>query len=113
MQCSRKGKPDYGRGCDGGWPDEVFAYAEDNALCTEVSYPYLGVETVPCFWNVNPPKCSKVGIPKGLVAGFKDVKADSEEDIMSAVAQQPVSIALATEGWLSYAGGIYNGCKGT
>lgn len=113
MQCSREGTDEYGRGCDGGWPDEVFKYAQDHDLCTEESYPYQKVETIPCFWNVNPPKCSEVGVPKGSVTGFKDVTPHSEQDLMSAVAQQPVSVALDSSHFLDYKGGVYDGPCGT
>merc|ERR1711866_2531 len=41
-------------------------------------------------------KCT-VGIPKGAVTGFKDVAADSEQALMSALNQQPVSIAIEAD----------------
>jgi len=41
-------------------------------------------------------KCT-VGIPKGGVVGFKDVATDSSQALMSAVARQPVSIAIEAD----------------
>merc|ERR1711912_58526 len=62
------------QGCNGGLMDNAFKFAEKNSLCTETSYPYKA--------------------PKGSVTGFKDVSTDSEEAMMSALNQQPVSIAI-------------------
>jgi len=38
-----------------------------------------------------------VGLPKGTVTGYKDVSPDSESAMMSAVSQQPVSIAIEAD----------------
>merc|ERR550532_2243336 len=70
MQC---GSPT-ARGCEGGWPDNVFKYAPDNDLCTEESYPYQGVDTIPCFWNDPTHSSCVVAVKKGAVAGYKDVE---------------------------------------
>merc|ERR1712014_113224 len=73
-----------------------------NAICTEGSYPYKGrggtCEASSCT----------VGIPNGDVKGFKDVTADSEQALMSAVQQQPVSIAIEADkmAFQSYKSGI-------
>merc|ERR1712083_1185974 len=62
-----------------------------NAICTESSYPYKGrggtCEAASCT----------VGIPNGDVKGYKDVSSDSEQALMSAVQQQPVSIAIEAD----------------
>jgi cathepsin L len=77
--------------CSGGLMDTAFKYAEANALCTENSYPY----------NAKAGTCKasecKIGIPKGAVKGFKDVSTDSEQALMSALNQQPVSIAIEAD----------------
>merc|ERR1712151_1072822 len=39
----------------------------------------------------------KIAIPKGGVTGYKDVAADSEQALMSALNQQPVSIAIEAD----------------
>jgi len=79
-------------GCNGGLMDTAFQYAEQNALCTEESYPYLA-KVGQCKADS---KCT-VGIPKGAVAGFKDVPHDDKEAMMSALQQQPVSIAIEAD----------------
>merc|ERR1712014_138532 len=49
-----------------------------------------------------------VGIPRGDVKGYKDVTSDSEQALMSAVQQQPVSIAIEADkmAFQSYKSGI-------
>jgi len=78
-------------GCSGGLMDTAFKYAEANALCTESSYAYKGMAG-----TCKASECT-VGIPKGAVKGFKDVSADSEQALMSALNQQPVSIAIEAD----------------
>jgi len=97
MQC---GSPD-GRGCEGGWPDNVFKYASagKDDLCTEESYPYQGVDTIPCFWNDPSHASCSAAVKKGEVVGYKDVD-HTMEAMMSAVAQQPVSVAVGGSGAL-------------
>merc|ERR1712048_861474 len=85
-------------------------------ICTEASYPYTGdvsLDTLPCFWNINPPVCPEVGLSKDRISGYKSVTPDSMEDLMSAVAEQPVTVGIATEGWNGYRGGIFTGCTST
>merc|ERR1712151_301912 len=54
-------------------------------------------------------------LPEGAVSGYKDVKANSKEDLMSAVSQQPVSIALdgAGSAFQSYKSGVLSGSCGS
>merc|ERR1712232_1102767 len=78
-------------GCNGGLMDTAFEFAEQNALCTETSYPYKAVGG-----TCQSSSCT-VGIPKGGVTGFKDVASDSEQALMSALKQQPVSIAIEAD----------------
>jgi len=77
-------------GCSGGLMDTAFKFAEQNALCTEDSYPYLAKKGS-CKKN-----CT-IAIAKGDVTGFKDVPANNEKALMSALAQGPVSIAIEAD----------------
>jgi len=78
-------------GCNGGLMDNAFKFAEKNAICTEESYSYHASGGV-CKES----SCT-VGIPKGGLTGFKDVDKDDEKALMSAVAQNPVSIAIEAD----------------
>merc|ERR1712012_818369 len=84
-------------GCNGGLMDYAFAFAEQNAICTEKSY-----------------RCT-VGIPQGGVVGYTDVSRDSEQALMSAVAQQPVSIAIEADqaSFQLYSSGVLTASCGT
>merc|ERR1712032_318525 len=80
-----------------------------NAICTESSYPYKArggtCEAASCT----------VGIPKGYVKGYKDVTSGSEQALMSAVQQQPVSIAIEADkmAFQSYKSGILSSTCGS
>merc|ERR1712194_527569 len=79
------------QGCNGGLMDNAFKFAEQNAICTEESYPYKAVGG-----TCNASSCT-TGLPKGSVTGFKDVTTDNEQAMMSALAHQPVSIAIEAD----------------
>jgi len=96
-------------GCSGGLMDTAFKFAEENALCTEESYPYKATGST-CAAS----SCT-VGIPKGSVTGFKDVSSDSEQAMMSALNQQPVSIAIEADKsvFQLYKSGVLSGLCGS
>jgi len=96
-------------GCNGGLMDNAFEFAEQNALCTETSYPYKAVGG-----SCKASGCS-VGIPRGGVTGFKDVTVNSEQALMSALNQQPVAIAIEADKsvFQLYSGGVLSGNCGT
>lgn len=84
-------------GCQGGLPSLAFTFAKDNAICTYDSYDYTAKQG-----TCSADKC-KVGIPKGTVKGYKGLAPvariipASEKALMSAVAQQPVSVAIEAD----------------
>merc|ERR1712061_147249 len=65
--------------------------AKKHALCTEDSYPYKAKGG-----TCKASSCT-VGIAMGGVTGYKDVTANSEQAMMSALNQQPVSIAIEAD----------------
>merc|ERR1712084_294 len=95
-------------GCSGGLMDNGFNFAKSNALCTEESYPYKAKGGT-CAAS----SCT-VGLAKGAVTGYKDVSADSESAMMSAVSQQPVSIAIEADRSIFqlYKSGVLSGLCG-
>merc|ERR1719231_638661 len=98
-------------GCGGGSMRQAFGWAESQAICTEASYQYTsgGGTRGSCHKS----GCS-VGIPSGGVTGYKSV-AQSEQALISALNQQPVSIAVEADKsvFQSYRSGIMNGACGT
>lgn len=88
--------------------DRAFAFAEKNSMCTEASYAYTG-KRGSCAAS----RCT-VGVPRGSVVGFKDVAKNSEQALMEAVMQQPVSIAIEADKpvFQLYKSGIMTGACG-
>jgi len=82
----RHGGKDHG--CNGGIMDNAFSWINKNdGLCTEESYPYIG-DTEAC-------KTCDV-VPKSQIQSWVDVQS-SDQSLMSAIAQQPVSIAIEAD----------------
>jgi len=92
-------------GCEGGLMDSAFQYIMDNkGVCTEAAYPYTaqdGTCQTTCTKTVN-------------IAGFTDVTPNSNSALLTAIAQQPVSVAVDAAGsdWQFYGGGVVtdSGC---
>eukprot|EP00403_Amphidinium_massartii_P031907 CAMPEP_0178433198 /NCGR_PEP_ID=MMETSP0689_2-20121128/32780_1 /TAXON_ID=160604 /ORGANISM="Amphidinium massartii, Strain CS-259" /LENGTH=505 /DNA_ID=CAMNT_0020055215 /DNA_START=83 /DNA_END=1601 /DNA_ORIENTATION=- len=87
VDCSHDGN----QGCHGGSMDLGFKYEEGHGICTEDSYKYLAKDGI-CKAG----SCT-VGIPQGGISGYKDVAEDDEQALMSAVAQQPVAVAIEAD----------------
>lgn len=91
-------------GCNGGMMDLAFMYTESHPLETEADYPYTATSGL--F------KC-KYDKTKGVVSAqsHTDVTKNSSSQLMAAVAQQPVSIAIEADQpvFHQYTGGIISG----
>lgn len=91
--------------CNGGWMSTAFEWVISNGgLTTEEQWPYTSGQG-------NVPACSSKSVTN--VAGstpstYSDVQADSVSAMMSAVAQQPVSIAIEanSQSFQYYNGGV-------
>ena len=83
VDCS---KAEGNNGCNGGLMDDAFSYIMKNGLTTEAAYPYTGRDG----------SCIKVG-SSVKISGYKDVPANSQLALMSAIAQQPVSVAIEAD----------------
>jgi cathepsin L len=86
-------------GCNGGLMDSAFRYAARYGLEGESSYPYKAVQGQ-CQYS-----SSSVAYQN---KAYKDVTRRSSTAFLTAVAQQPVSIAIDAEKIMSYSSGIFN-----
>lgn len=91
-------------GCDGGLMDHAFQWIEQHGICSENEYTYKGKEAV-CR------ECKQVV----KVTGFQDVQPNNEGALKTAVAQQPVSVAVQANlpEFLFYKSGILSSSCGT
>jgi C1A family cysteine protease len=80
-----------------------------NGMCTEASYSYKAKGG-----SCQATSCTKA-FAAGVVTGYKDVSTDSEQGLMSALAQQPVSIAIEADKsvFQLYKSGVLSGMCGT
>jgi C1A family cysteine protease len=84
-------------GCSGGSMGPVYTYAEAHSMCTESTYPYKA-KAGTCQAST----CTE-GVPKGAVTGWKGLAPvgklipASIKTMMSAVAQQPVSVSIEAD----------------
>lgn len=88
-------------GCNGGWMDQAFEYAIDNAIMLESDYPYEGVDG----------SC-RADKAKGKVkvTNYFDVPENSSAQLKAAIAKGPVSVAVEAGGFsfMFYSKGIIN-----
>lgn len=82
-------------GCNGGQQSQAFAYAEVSDICTEQQYPYVGTNWL--FKQCQVSNCTKPGLAKGAMKGYRNVVNATTAKLMDAVAQQPVSIAIEAD----------------
>lgn len=96
------------QGCNGGLMDDAFQYIIDNkGITTEEAYPYTAT---------GPNTCQAAGKPvAATLSGFKDVAANSEIALETAIVQQPVSVAVEADQsvFQFYSGGVMDSSCGT
>jgi len=100
-------------GCNGGLMDNAFAWAKSNGgVCTEAAYPYVS-GTTKTAGTCAESKCTKNAnvAPKS----FTDVTKNSDAALVSALAQQPVSIAIEADqpAFQLYKSGVFTAPCGT
>ena len=96
------------QGCNGGLMDSAFQYVMANGgITSESNSPYTAQDGT-C-------KSTKAKQVVATVSSFTDVPAGSEAALMSAVAQQPVSVAVEADQsvFQLYAGGVMTSSCGT
>jgi len=95
-------------GCNGGLMDNAFAYVKKKGgICTEQEYAYKAKNELICHERWCATKAGKI-------TGYKDVTPNSEKDLMAAVAEGPVSIAIEADQqtFQLYKGGVFKGTCG-
>eukprot|EP01038_Epipyxis_sp_PR26KG_P008607 gene8607-11631_t len=100
-------------GCNGGLMDNAFAWITKNkGLCTEAKYPYTSGTTQKSGTCADA-TCGKIAAvaPKS----FTDVATNSDSAMMSALAQQPVSVAIEADqaAFQLYKSGVFTAACGT
>jgi len=97
-------------GCNGGSMDLAFTWVKSNGLVTEEEYPYASS-------SGTAPSCStsKSSNPSVYVTKYHDVQSYSEKDLMAAVANGPVSVAIEADqsSFQSYSGGVLTSSCGS
>jgi C1A family cysteine protease len=78
------------QGCQGGLMDNAFQYIEKNGIAAESAYPYTSGTGIRGMCNSAPAKVV-------TITGYRDVPQGNETALLSAVAQQPVSIAIEAD----------------
>ncbi|CDW82799.1 cathepsin l [Stylonychia lemnae] len=88
-------------GCNGGWMDSAFQYAEQTPLETEADYPYEGVDDT-CRVDA-----SKETVQ---VKSYVDVTPNDADQLIAALQLGPVSVAIEADQniFQSYQGGVIN-----
>lgn len=99
-------------GCNGGLMDNAFTWIKKNGgLCTEDDYPYTSGTTRASGTCTN--TCDLVSGTD--ISNYYDVPANSDEDMMGALNNQPVSIAIQADqkDFQLYSSGVFTGSCGT
>lgn len=99
-------------GCNGGLMDNAFNWVSKNGgLCTENDYPYISGTTKTS--DTCKSSCKLVSGSK--ITKYVDVAASSDTAFMTALAQQPVSIAIEADqrDFQLYKSGVFTGTCGT
>lgn len=105
---SNKQNPGVDMGCNGGMMDRAMKWVGRNGgLCTEGDYPYTAVQGPSC-------KTTCTNSPYTKVAGVKYVAANDAAAFKSALAKQPLSIAIQADqpSFQLYKSGVFSGTCG-
>jgi C1A family cysteine protease len=101
-------------GCNGGLMDNAFKWVKNNGgICSESDYPYTSgttKENGECLQSTL--NCDNKNV---IVTSYTDVQKNSDDALMSALVQQPVSVAIQANqpAFQFYSGGVLTGECGT
>ncbi len=87
-------------GCNGGWMDWAFQYIINvGGQEATADYPYTAMDGQCAF------DASKI---KATIKGYSDIPANNCEALLDAIAQQPVSVAIAANAIMFYDSGVFS-----
>lgn len=112
VDCDNRKNGGKDMGCNGGLMDNAFTWiGKNDGLCSEASYPYTSGTTKTAGTCTT--TCSNIANSK--IASHVDVSPNSDSDMMAAIAQQPVSIAIEADqkDFQLYKSGVFSGECGT
>mmetsp|Transcript_69891 Transcript_69891/g.194363 ORF Transcript_69891/g.194363 Transcript_69891/m.194363 type:complete len:345 (-) Transcript_69891:149-1183(-) len=101
-------------GCNGGLYDTAYEWIQTNGgLCSEEDYPYISGTTKSRSEDGCNTSCSKDAAVTPV--SYTDVETNSDEALMSALAQQPVSVAIQADqrDFQLYSSGVFTASCGT
>ncbi|KAL5717780.1 hypothetical protein ACHQM5_010746 [Ranunculus cassubicifolius] len=104
VDCDKK----INQGCNGGLMDYAFQFiVENGGISSDAEYPYNA--------NENQCKVQKRMSPTVVIDGYEDVPANNNDDLIKAVSNQPVSVAIEAGGiyFQFYWKGVFSGTCGT
>jgi KDEL-tailed cysteine endopeptidase len=81
---------------------QAFQYIRDNGLATSADYPFIGTDGS-CYNSSLPHMCR--------IAGWESVPSDNNDELLHAVAGQPVAVAIDADAtsFQFYSSGLYVG----
>ncbi|GAU44454.1 hypothetical protein TSUD_93080 [Trifolium subterraneum] len=103
VDCDTKGED---QGCEGGLMEDGFEFIIKNGgITSEVNYPYKAIDG----------SCNSATIPAAKIKGYEQVPVNSEDSLLKAVANQPISVSIdaSDSSFMFYSSGIYTGECGT
>ena len=91
-------------GCDGGWPVDVYLYAQANGLCRHNQYHYWSRQ------NHCKTDLVKHCEPKVFTKGYHRLPVGSDQAMIAALQKQTLSVAMDASSWhfQFYIGGIFS-----
>ena len=112
VDCDNRKNGGTDMGCNGGLMDSAFSWIEKNGgLCMEDDYKYVSGTTK--VGGTCQTTCQVV--PGSVVKSFVDVTPNSDDAMMTALTNQPVSIAIQADqsSFQLYKSGVYSDSCGT
>lgn len=112
VDCDTLGNGGRDHGCGGGLMDNAFNWImKNNGLCSEYDYPYVSGTTM----KAGTCQTSCRNVAGSDIVKYIDVEPNSDLAMMTAVAQQPVSVAIEADQreFQLYKSGVFTGTCGT